>query len=35
MKLAIDWALEACFHLMHTGDRVESSTNQMAAKPRW
>jgi hypothetical protein len=34
MKLAIDWVVEACFHLMHIGNRVESSTNQLT-QSRW
>jgi hypothetical protein len=34
MKLAIDWVVEACFHLMHIGNRVESSMNQMT-QSRW
>jgi hypothetical protein len=34
MKLAIDWPVDACFHQMHIGNRVESPTNQMS-QSRW
>jgi hypothetical protein len=34
MKLAIDWVVELCFHLMHIGNRVESPTNQ-TSQSRW